>query len=67
MRGADYKKVRAAGFRIFRLRIDNFNCTSSIWENKNGMAWSLYNRYPSIAEGKRKFNELMKDQKNIGG
>ncbi len=62
MRGSDFKKLISAGFRIFRLRNDG-----TIWQNQTGLAWSLYNRYPSFAEAKRRFNELMKDDKNVEG
>lgn len=62
MRGKDYQKIKAAGFRIFRLRERD----ASIWENLKGLAWSLYQRYPTQAEAKKKFNQLMKDSKNIG-
>ena len=50
-----------AGLKLFRLR----ELDKSIWTNRKGLAWTLWNRYPTAAEAKRKFNELMKDNKNV--
>jgi len=57
----NYKKMIDAGLKLFRLR----ELDKSIWTNRKGLAWTLWNRYPTAAEAKRKFNELMKDNKNV--
>lgn len=53
-----YQKLQAAGFRIFKLD------GNSILE-KTSKHWMVYNRYSSVDEAKKNFNELLKGLKNI--
>lgn len=56
------KKLLKAGFRLFRLRDD-----ATIWENRSGLAWTLFMRYDTKAAAKRAFNELMKNDMMLEG
>lgn len=61
MTSGDRRKLLKAGFRIFRM----LTLHKTITECIDG-EWHKHGSYKSKAEMLRAWNELMKDEKNIG-
>jgi len=62
MRMGDVKKVRAAGFQVFKLDI----IKKAIYENAGTGAWRLYGKYDTKTEAEKNWKALMALPKNIG-
>ena len=62
MEGSSYEKLLDAGFRIYRLSINNKTITQCAGFGR----WNRLGVYASKAETQRAWDGLMKDPKNIG-